>query len=86
MSWRIVATVMIVVFVSTAVWTVTADPLRQVGDSFVEMDDGGGPYDIGSQIDSKIRGFSNMFLVLIFGVIGWAGWRVYRRELTRGKL
>jgi len=84
MSWRVITTVFIVVFAALIVWTITADPLRQTGDSIAEIDDGGGPYDVGSQTDSIIRGFSNMFLVLVFGVLGWGLWRVLRRELTRG--
>lgn len=84
MSWRVVATVLIVVFTATLLWTVTADPLRQTGDAFIDSNDDGGQINVDGKIDSAIRGYSNVFLILIFGVMGWGMWRVLRRELTRG--
>lgn len=85
MSWRTIATVMIVLFATMILWTVSVDPLRQVGDSFKEIDDGQGDFDIPGQIDGKLRGYENMFLILAFGVMTWGLWRILRRELTRSR-
>lgn len=87
MSWRVIAAIMIALFAILTVSAVTADPIRQVTDTIAEVDDGqGGNYDTESQADSGIRAYENLILVLVFGLIGWGGWRVLRRELTEGRL
>lgn len=85
MAWRTMATVLIVIFAATMTWIVVADPLVEVGDHFKDLDpNDDDQIDPSGQIDSHISAFFNMFLILIFGVMGWGAWRVLRNEITRG--
>lgn len=84
-SWRVAATVIIVVFTATIAWTTLSDPLVQTGNAFQSISTSG-QLATDTKISGMINGFFNMFLVLIFGLFAWGAWRVLRRELTRGRL
>lgn len=85
MAWRTVATVVIVVFVAVLTWTVLADPLVETGEDFKGLDPkDGDQIDPSTRIDEMIGGFFDMFLILVFGVMGWGLWRIFRKEITRG--
>jgi len=84
MSWRVIAAIMIAVFVIVAIMTMVAQPIRDVGDSIVDAS--GSNSDVQQQRDMGIRAFENLGLLLIGGLLAWGGWRVLRRELTRGQL
>lgn len=83
MSWRTVAAVMIVIFTFIIVWVVMADPLVSIADAFIELDTSG-QFNTDSKIDAMVRGWFNMILVGVFGIMAWGIWRVIRKELTRG--
>lgn len=85
MSWRTAATLMIVVFVMLIVLSVMADPLVQIANAFQDLETSG-QFNTDSKIDANVNAWFNMVLVGIFGIFGWATWRVLRRELTRGQL
>lgn len=84
MSWRVVAAIMIALFAILVVSATTADPLRQVTDSIEGLD--GADQDVQEQADSGIGAYSNLILILVFGLIGWGIWRLVRREVTEGRL
>lgn len=86
MSWRVMAAVMIAAFALLLMMMTTAGPIRQVEESIVSVDDGGGVFDTADRASDWIRGYSNLFLILVFGLFGWGAWRVLRREVTRGRL
>lgn len=83
MAWRTAATVMIVVFVATIIWAVTAGPLNAVGNEFQEVAPDDSAINADGKIDSAIDGYFNLFIVLIGGVLLWGTWRVFRQETTR---
>lgn len=85
MSWRTGATVLIVCFALVLTWMVLAGPLVEVGEAFKSFETSG-QFSSDSKIDGLISGWFNMFLIAIFGIMGWAVWRVYRREVTRSGL
>lgn len=85
MSWRTAATALIVVFVMLLVWATLADPLVQIGNAFQGVETSG-QFNTEQKIDTNIQAWFNMLLLAVFGVMGWAFWRVVRRELTRGQL
>lgn len=76
---------MIVVFVMLLVWATLADPLMQIGRAFIDLETSG-QFNTDQKIEANINAWYNMLLVGVFGVMGWAFWRVLRRELTRGQL
>lgn len=84
MSWRVIAAVMIALFAILTVSATTADPLRQVTDSIEQID--GADQSVEDQADMGERAYGNLILILVFGLIVWAVWRVLRRELTEGRL
>lgn len=87
MSWRIVSTVLIIVFAIVIVQGVLADPLIETGEQLNATGDYDNEHFDGNSIitDMPTHWF-NMGLVAIFGIMSWGAWRVVRRELTRGGL
>lgn len=83
MSWRTAAAAIIAVFALIAVWAIVADPLIQIGDAFKEIETSG-QFNHDQRVDGLIGTFFDMFLVAIFGILGWGTYRVLRRERTRG--
>lgn len=86
MSWRIVATVFIVVFSALIVSATTAGPIHEVTDTIADMDDDGGQYDAQQQADQGLRAYGNLFLIMIFGTIAYGAWYLFRREVSEGQL
>lgn len=87
MSWRIVATVMIVVFAIVVGQAALADPLLETSSSLNESGDYSNDHFDGNDIITSLPGkWFNMGLVGAFGVMAWGAWRVVREELTRGRL
>lgn len=87
MSWRVVATVFIAIFAILLVSTTTANPIHEVTDSIVEIDDGQGDnYDTSNQAADGLRAYGNLILILVFGIIAWGAWFILRKELTEGQL
>lgn len=87
MSWRVVATVLIVVFSIILLQGVIAGPLTETSERLNESGDYDNEHFDGNQIISSLPGdWFNMGLVAIFGVMLWGAWRVIREELTRGGL
>jgi len=85
MSWRTVATFMIVVFAAVAAWITLADPLVQVGNAFKDIPTSG-QFNYDNRVDGLISSWFNMFLILIFGIGAWGVWWVIRRELSTGEI
>lgn len=87
MSWRIVATVMIIVFAIVLAQGALAGPLIQTGEKLNQSGDYSNPHFDGNQIIGDMPGhWFNMGLVAIFGIMLWGAWRVVREELTRGRI
>lgn len=85
MSWKTAATVITVIFMLVSIWTLAADPLISIGNSFQDTGDNSNEhFDGDSIIDENIGAWFDMILVGVFGLMAWAGYRVLRRELTRG--
>lgn len=89
MSWRTIATVLIVVFAVAIVQAALAAPLNSVlGDLNDTGDysdlDGVDDYNGNSIIGGLWSSWMNMGLVAMFGMMVWGVARVVRRELTRG--
>lgn len=88
MSWRIIATVLVIVFSIVLLQSALAGPLMETSERLNESGDysDNGHFD-GNQIISDMPGhWFNMGLVAIFGIMAWGAWRVIREELTRGRL
>lgn len=85
MAWKTAVTVLIVVFSATLLWATISDPLVQVSNDLKDVETSG-QYDVDSKIDSYTTGYFNMFPILIFGIMAWGIWRIWRRETTRGRL
>lgn len=91
MSWRTVATVLIVVFLIAVVQSALAGPLVQITSSLNDTGDYGDldgveGYDGNSVISGMASDWFNMGLVAMFGMMAYGIARVVRRELTRGGL
>jgi hypothetical protein len=84
-SWRTIATIIIVVFVGVAAWMALADPLVMIAEAFKGLETSG-YFGYNDRVDGLVGSFFNMFLILIFGVIAWGVWWVVRRELSTGRI
>lgn len=67
------------------VWAVFATPLVEIASLFQEFETSG-QFNYDATIDSWVRGWFNMILFAIFGIMCWGTWRVLRKELTRSQL
>ena len=87
MSWRVVSVVFIAVFALLTVSAMTATPIHNVTDTFADMDeDTSGQFDAAAQAAAGLRAYSNLILILVFGLIAWGSWYILRNELTEGQL
>lgn len=84
MSWRLVTTLIVALFAILVVMTMTAQPMHTATDAITDLDSDNS--DLQEQADSSVRGYFNLILVLIFGLIAWASWWILRRELTTNQL
>lgn len=86
MSWKTAATVLIIVFVLLLLQSTLAGPMTQTVDALNETGDYDNPHFNGnSLIPGYLSSWFDMILVGVFGMIAWAGARVLRREITRGR-
>jgi len=86
MSWRTVATAMIVIFVLLLLQVTLAGPMTRTVDSLNETGDYNNTHFNGNTLITGYLGsWFNMILVGTFGMLGWAGARILRREITRGR-
>lgn len=93
MSWKTIATVLIVVFALALVQASLAGPMVTVQDSLnesagdIQIDTGPGQSFDGNSIITGMMGhWFNMGLVAMFGIMAWATARVVRKELTQGRI
>lgn len=87
MSWRIIATVLVVVFSIILLQGALAGPLTETADRLGGSGDYENEHFDGNQIIQDMPGhWFNMGRVGIFGIMAWGAWRVIREELTRGRL
>lgn len=91
MSWKTVATVLIVIFSIALIQSVLAGPtvailngLNATGD-YSDLDGADDDWNGNDIITSLAQDWFDMGLVAMFGVIAWGVARVLRRELTRGR-
>lgn len=87
MSWRTVATVIVVVLSIVLLQGLLAGPLLEVTDGLNDAGDYENEHFDGNQLIADMPGhWFNMGLLAIVGFMGWGAFRVLRRELTRGRL
>jgi len=87
MSWRTVAVVFILVFAIAITQATLADPLLSVSEDLNETGDYDNEHFDGNSLITEMPGhWFNMGLVAMFGLMAWGAWRVFREELTRGRL
>jgi len=89
MSWRVVVTVIISIFVLVVLSAATAGPLYEATDTITDADENAGSgdqFDSGELANAGQRAYGNLFLILFFGTFGWASWYLLRRELSTGRL
>lgn len=90
MAWRAVAAVCIAVFVLAIVQSALAGPvhdvqtqLNETGD-YSDLEGAGSDYNGNDVITGLFDDWMHMGLIAMFGLMAWGGWRVIRKELTRG--
>lgn len=91
MSWRVLATVMVVIFALAVAQAALASPLHEVTSKLNDTGDysnleGVDGYDGNAVIGNMFGHWMNMGLMGMFGIMLWGVARVVRRELTRGGL
>lgn len=86
MSWKTVATVIIIVFAIALAQMVMAAPLLDVANSLNDSGDYENEhFDGNEKINDLPDIWFNMGLIGIFGLMAWGVWFVVKRELTRGR-
>lgn len=83
MSWRTVAAALVVVFVILFVQTVAVGPLTSIVDGIQESGDYNSEHLEESMMDDMLSAWLTSGLIGAFGIMGWALWRILRREVTR---
>lgn len=88
MSWRLVATVMIAIFTILTLSVATAGPLHQATDAISDADSGADSHGLDEEqfANSAMRAYGDLILIFVFGLIGYGGFYILRRELTAGRL
>lgn len=86
MSWKTVATVMIVIVTLSLTAVVLVGPMTTFFDQINDTGDYDNEYFDGNDlIGSWLGDWLNMVLIGIFGIMIWGFARVVRRELFRGR-
>jgi len=82
MAWRTMATGITVIFVLVVTLAVLADPFVQIANAFQDLQTSG-QFNTNTKIDDLVSSWFSMFLIAIFGIMAWVGWRYLRKELVK---